>query len=687
MIAQTLQIANLHPLVVHLPIGILIIGFLLELLYRNKPSDIANDIVQKVLLVGAISAVISLGTGWLLGDNGGYDETLLFRHRWLAVTFTVLAIGLYLLKKATHVLALKLYFPMYVIVLILIGITGHYGGSMTHGEGFLFTDTTIKKVIIEDVDKAQVYADIVQPIFDNKCVSCHNPLKIKGGLLMNTKENLLAGGDSGNILDSVSGKEASLFMQRLHLPLEDEDHMPPKGKVQPTAEELALLEWWMSHDNCFDCVAGTMDKSEKINKILVGLEEDTSPRALIAKEVDEVPQEWLATLNNANISASKLAEDNPLLLVSLYGRKDIALQDFKALKKYAKNIVELNLGNTNFNDTLSKSLTSFKNLTKLQLQNSLITENTIENLKGLQHLESLNLYGDSISDKALNVLGGLKNLKNIYLWQTNITEEALNQYAQDYPNIRVQGQIDSELFRATKLEPPTIVANQDFFKDSLQLELDYVFDDASIYYTLDGSEPDSTSVKYTTPINLTQSAEVKAVTYAPGWNLSEVTASSFKKIAFEIDAISLNKPPNDRYKGHGAKTLFDQKRGTINFVDGNWIGYENSHFTATIQLDAEQLISSVAVGALSSPEKWIFYPTGFTVWVSDNGADFRLVKRQNVGTEKINTLTRFRFFDVDLPPTKAKYVKVQVKSQLKNPSWHPNPGGNSWLFVDEIVLN
>jgi hypothetical protein len=149
----------------------------------------------------------------------------------------------------------------------------------------------------------------------------------------------------------------------------------------------------------------------------------------------------------------------------------------------------------------------------------------------------------------------------------------------------------------------------------------------------------------------------------------------------------LNKQPNERYKGHGANTLFDQKRGTINFVDGNWIGYENSHFTATIQLDSEQLISSVAVGALSSPEKWIFYPTGFTVWVSDNGTDYRLIKRQNVGSEKINTLTRFRFFDVDIPPTHAKYVKVQVKSQLKNPSWHPNPGGNSWLFVDEIVLN
>ena len=67
MIAQTLQIGHLHPLVVHLPIGILIIGFILEITYRKKPSDIAKEIILMVLLIGAVSAIVSLGTGWLLG--------------------------------------------------------------------------------------------------------------------------------------------------------------------------------------------------------------------------------------------------------------------------------------------------------------------------------------------------------------------------------------------------------------------------------------------------------------------------------------------------------------------------------------------------------------------------------------------------------------------------------------------
>jgi hypothetical protein len=32
-------------------------------------------------------------------------------------------------------------------------------------------------------------------------------------------------------------------------------------------------------------------------------------------------------------------------------------------------------------------------------------------------------------------------------------------------------------------------------------------------------------------------------------------------------------------------------------------------------------------------------------------------------------------------------VKVEVRSPLRNPDWHPNPGGKSWIFLDEILLS
>jgi hypothetical protein len=51
----------------------------------------------------------------------------------------------------------------------------------------------------------------------------------------------------------VAGKpELSLLIQRIHLPLEEEEHMPPKNKLQLTEEELEILSLWVSSGGRFD---------------------------------------------------------------------------------------------------------------------------------------------------------------------------------------------------------------------------------------------------------------------------------------------------------------------------------------------------------------------------------------------------------------------------------------------------
>jgi hypothetical protein len=37
-----------------------------------------------------------------------------------------------------------------------------------------------------------------------------------------------------------------LMMKRLHLTEDNDDHMPPSSKRQPSAREIALLEWWIN---------------------------------------------------------------------------------------------------------------------------------------------------------------------------------------------------------------------------------------------------------------------------------------------------------------------------------------------------------------------------------------------------------------------------------------------------------
>lgn len=681
-----INIGNFHPVLVHMPIGILMFAFLLEIYQRVKPSENLGTSIKFALGIGVLCAFAAIGTGLFLEEHGAYDEDFLFLHKWMAIALTVVSIIIFFAKNTKQTVLTKLYFPLFIAVNIMLVLAGHWGGSMTHGADFLTKPIASNTSDITNVDEALVYHDVIKPILDAKCVSCHNDKKAEGNLLMTSRANLLAGGDTGNPLDSVADFGKPLLAHRVALPLEDEEYMPPKGKVQLTSNEIALLNWWLENKNCFECKTADLDRSKKIQGYLNELESDTSTRGLLAKSLEPAPTEWVSNLNASGITIYPLKEESPLYIVHLTNRKDLTEAAFELLDDYSEHIVELSLANSNFSDTLFSVSSDFENLTKLQLQNTAITDTGFEAIGKLENLESLNLYGTAVTDKALGTLKDLPKLTDLYLWKTDISKETIDVYANANPNTVIHS-IDMDIFGATELLPPTIVADNFFIKDEVEVEISYPFDDTAIYYTLDGSEPDSTSTRYSEPIRITNTTNLKAVTAKAGWGLSEVAMASFKKSTIAYNNVALNKVPAERYTGAGAKMLGDLERGSINFVDGKWLGYEGSHFNATFELDTTQEISSVSVGALSAPSNWIFFPTGFNISVSQDGKNFTTLHKETIGQPKPDSTVKLRFFDAEFAKTRAKYVRVEVRSVLKNPDWHQSPGGNSWLFVDEIVIN
>jgi len=86
----------------------------------------------------------------------------------------------------------------------------------------------------------------IQPILETSCVQCHGEEKDKGGLRMHTGETLTAGGDSGSAVDPAA-PEKSLLLQRLLLPADDDEAMPPKDKgPRPTPEQVAHIKEWVA---------------------------------------------------------------------------------------------------------------------------------------------------------------------------------------------------------------------------------------------------------------------------------------------------------------------------------------------------------------------------------------------------------------------------------------------------------
>jgi hypothetical protein len=95
----------------------------------------------------------------------------------------------------------------------------------------------------------------------------------------------------------------------------------------------------------------------------------------------------------------------------------------------------------------------------------------------------------------------------------------------------------------------------------------------------------------------------------------------------------------------------------------------------------------MAVGTLSAPASWIFYPIGLEIFSSNNGIDYKKIAQQSYSPEEPNNDVKKKFLEISFPEVAATHIKVVVKSPLKNPEWHPNPGGKSWIFIDEIIVD
>src|SRR5262249_10921063 len=78
-------LGRVHPLLLHLPIGVMIGLAAIELYSMAKRADVPRRFTALLAALGALSAIASAGSGWLLAREGDYAELVLQYHRWLGV--------------------------------------------------------------------------------------------------------------------------------------------------------------------------------------------------------------------------------------------------------------------------------------------------------------------------------------------------------------------------------------------------------------------------------------------------------------------------------------------------------------------------------------------------------------------------------------------------------------------------
>jgi uncharacterized membrane protein len=460
---------HFHPVLLHLPIGFMLITILLEIGRFIGQLSATTSTIRFMLFWSAISATLACTTGYLLSLGGGYEVHLLAQHQWQGIWLAVVAWVLWMIKSdwlQNQLPAIGLlYVPVLLLGLAMVVLAGHHGGSLTHGQGYLSqytpepmrawlgmapqsqkTNEAVTSEIkpLADYNQAQVYQDVVAPILKNRCVQCHNASKSKGDLRMDDIELLKKGGEHGPIFVSGKSIESSLI-ERCLLPLDDDEHMPPKGKPQLTAAQITLLQWWIDKGASFDkkVVDLQPDDSIKAHLLNIGRPTDISTTSKDTSTFSEInvaaPNvKTIDNLKSKGLSVRALSISNPHLLeVSAINAPNFGDEDALLLAMLKEQIVTLKLGNTKITDKALTTIAGLKNLQKIQLQNTAISDISLSTLSKLPMLEYINLTGTKISDGGLTTLMSCKNLKQIYLWQTQVTEAGAAKFKQLRPQTEV----------------------------------------------------------------------------------------------------------------------------------------------------------------------------------------------------------------------------------------------------------
>lgn len=443
-----------HPLAVHLPIGILSIFLVLGFFIRRKELNNSFAMIRIILLVSALASSLSAITGFILMSSGSYSGNLMTAHQILGFLLTGINwLVFWKLKYLLQTRVLIFRISLFLILLPMI-LTGHMGGSLTHGEDFLTPPPpaqwfSSENVVEKDITSETNVYEAVSIILDQKCISCHGKNKQKGGLRLDSREALLAGGETGSL---ISAGSSSLLVERITLPLNDEEHMPPKERRQLTKTEIDFLVWWVEAGANFDNTLLELDFPDSLHGILT---QNVVPDQFIPEDdVEKADIAALDRLKALGVVVQPIARNSNYLTASfvnvLTGDLSPAISALPAIKE---QLIALNLDDQQLNQSSWELVGTLSSLRKLQAKNTNLDDVYLENLQSLENLVSLNLVGTQVTMAGLNTLENLGKLRNIYLYQTGVTASDFSSIQKLFP----LATIDTGNYQIPILESDTTV--------------------------------------------------------------------------------------------------------------------------------------------------------------------------------------------------------------------------------------
>ncbi|MEY4941738.1 MAG: hypothetical protein RIQ93_3473 [Verrucomicrobiota bacterium] len=424
-----------HTVLVHLPVSLIALVPVLELLGLRKRWEALRHAAVFVLGLATLATIIAAIFGALLAYSGGYAGELVREHMFGGILLPVVcgvAVGLrsWMIRKSTRTAQLS-YGATLLFAVVVMTWTGHQGGSLTHGDGYLTQRMPVRMKTVFGLKapdrKASpgqppdaFYLTHIQPIFDDHCVVCHGARKKKGGLLLETYSDLAKGGENGPVV-TASNLEKSELYRRITLPGDHKEFMPSDGKKPLTKQQVLLITQWI---NAGASPAKTLSDLQAEG---VKVAAPVLPRPPAAPDYRPFMAQITALeakLRVRLIPVSQLATDGIILrTISEPQKVDDAL--LAQLAPLASLIVDAELARTKVTDKGLVTVATFTNLRRLDLAHTSVTSAGVAALVPLAKLRALNLVGTRVDDRAAPTLRRMSALQEVHAFGSKMSEEAL----------------------------------------------------------------------------------------------------------------------------------------------------------------------------------------------------------------------------------------------------------------------
>jgi len=458
-------LGHFHPVMLHLPIGVFSLIALQETaaIFLRKRGE-RRETPLFPMFFGAASAIVAVIAGFLLYHGGGYEgNDLAERHLWGGLAFAVASVLVLIVKAWTmfSVANQAFYRLLFFANMGIMSFASHDGASITHGSDYLtsFAPDPIRKLLGLPIknkkgtgeggkdekavspEQKVVYADIIAPIFENRCNQCHKEEKAKGKLRMDNYEMLVKGGKEGPSIEPGSAEKSNIIV-RMSLPLDEDEHMPPDGKPEPEPHEVVLIKWWL--DNGADPKKTVGEMGEIPAPVKEALAKLPSNHSAVMEEV--AAKKAAGPSDDLKLKLVELQKEFPgaltfesqqssnIIFTAVSLKKSLDDATFDKVAPLLPQMVEADLSGTMITDATVAKLSGAPELRKLRLAETPVTDASIDTLVKLSKLESLNLYGTKVTNAGVLKLATLANLKSLYLWQTDVSPETIEELKKKLPN-------------------------------------------------------------------------------------------------------------------------------------------------------------------------------------------------------------------------------------------------------------